>query len=400
MADEALVLSAVVVDRFSNPIKDMQKQLRALTAENARSHAQGVQLAKGHAASFMKLRESATKTADTFRREFTPVFKDFAETATGLRFSLTGIGGAAAAAVSGASAMAFSFAGTARSLRDLSQSTGMSVNDLRVFEQIGPRIGSSVEAMDGGLQSLNAHMERLKRNGFAELADMTGSMFPDVKNQVAQLAGLPRPEQFERLLDIAERIKHPGRGGGEANERRFLQFFGLPPELAEYSGKIRDVVAQIRQNLKPLSADQIMMGVEASVAWSNLQLRMKGFSDFIGATFAPALTRAIDGISALESGAAARFSKLVADPSISRSWDDLTARVGADLKSIIGSPADFAGLDTTFKNAVTGLDSVVKTLDSLTTDRHLDWAKLFSLPVMQEQIDKLRDGAKAIEAIY
>jgi len=400
MADEALVLSAVVVDRFSNPIKDMQKQLRALTAENARSHAQGVQLAKGHADSFMKLRESATKTADTFRREFTPVFKDFAETATGLRFSLTGIGGAAAAAVSGASAMAFSFAGTARSLRDLSQSTGMSVNDLRVFEQIGPRIGSSVEAMDGGLQSLNAHMERLKRNGFAELADMTGSMFPDVKNQVAQLAGLPRPEQFERLLDIAERIKHPGRGGGEANERRFLQFFGLPPELAEYSGKIRDVVAQIRQNLKPLSADQIMMGVEASVAWSNLQLRMKGFSDFIGATFAPALTRAIDGISALESGAAARFSKLVADPSISRSWDDLTARVGADLKSIIGSPADFAGLDTTFKNAVTGLDSVVKTLDSLTTDRHLDWAKLFSLPVMQEQIDKLRDGAKAIEAIY
>ncbi len=162
MADDVLSLSAVVVDRFSQPIKNMQTQLRALTAENAKSHAQGMQLAKGHADSFTKLRESATKTADTFRREFTPVFKEFAETATGLRFSLTGIGGAAAAAVSGASAMAFSFAGTARALRDLSQSTGMSANDLRVFEQIGPRIGSSVEAMDSGFQSLNAHLERLQ----------------------------------------------------------------------------------------------------------------------------------------------------------------------------------------------------------------------------------------------
>jgi hypothetical protein len=401
LADEALVLVAQVYDQFSAPIRRMQTQLRALTAENAKSHAQGMQLAKGHADSFTKLRESATKTADTFRREFTPVFKEFAETATGLRFSLTGIGGAAAAAVGGASAMAFSFAGTARSLRDLSQSTGMSVNDLRVFEQIGPRIGSSVEAMDGGFQSLNAHMERLRRNPTAEIADMAATMFPNVRNQVAQLAGLSRPEQFERLLDIAQRIKEtPGRGGGEPNERRFLQFFGLPPELAEYSGKIRDVVAQIRQNLKPLSADQIMMGLEASVAWSNMQLRMKGFSDYVGATFAPVLTRAMDGIAAefttLESTATGWFAKLTADPSVARSWHDLSTRVGSDIKSIISSLSSFddtatrprvlplsvapqwVGFGQDIKNLITDADNVVRIVDDLNAKK-INWAEILNL---------------------
>jgi hypothetical protein len=92
MADEALTLSAIVVDQFSQPIRRMQTQLRALTAENAKSHSQGVQLAKGHADSLVRRRENITKTSETFRREFTPVFKEFAETATGLRFSLTGIG--------------------------------------------------------------------------------------------------------------------------------------------------------------------------------------------------------------------------------------------------------------------------------------------------------------------
>jgi hypothetical protein len=379
----------------------MQRSLQRLTQENTRSHVQGTALAKSHGESFTRLRESVSKTSEVFRREFAPVFKSVAEEATGLRFSLTGIGGAAAAAVGGASAMAFSFAGTARSLRDLSQSTGMSVNDLRVFEQIGPRIGSSVEAMDGGLQSLNAHMERLKRNGFAELASMTGSMFPDVKAEVAKLAGLSRPEQFERLLDIAERIKqNPGRGGGEANERQFLQFFGLPPELAEYSGKIRDVVAQIRQNLKPLSADQIMMGLEASVAWSNLQLRMKGFSDYVGATFAPVLKRAMDGIGAefatLESGATGWIDKIKADPAIARSWDDISTRVGADIKSLIDGlstfddtatrprvlPAPLApgwvGVGQDIKNLIGDADQMVRLVDALNAKK-VDWSLVFDL---------------------
>jgi hypothetical protein len=418
MPDDSLQLVAQVVDQFSAPIRDMQRQLRALTDANKKSHVEGAGLVRAHGEQFKKLRENITQTSEVLRREFAPVFKDIASEATGLRFALTGIGGAAAAAVGGAASMAFSFSNTARSLRDLSQSTGMSVNDLRVFEQIGPRIGSSVEAMDGGFQSLNAHIERLRRNPTAEIADMAASMFPDVRNQVAKLAGRDRPEQFERILDIAQKIKeNPGRGGGEPNERRFLQFFGLPPELAEYSGKIRDVVAQIRQNLKPLSADQIMMGLEASVAWSNMQLRMKGFSDYVGATFAPVLTRAMDGIAAefttLESGATGWLDKIKADPGVARDWDDLSRRVGDDIKSMIGSLGNFDDMSTRprvllpgmapqwqsfgadIKSLITDADNVAKIVDDLNAKK-INWTEVLNLADLTDRIASFKAATQPI----
>jgi muramidase (phage lysozyme) len=418
LADETLVLAAQVYDQFSAPIRSMQAQLRQLAAENAKSHTQGVALAKAHGESFTRLRESVSKTSEVFRREFAPMLKDIASEATGLRFALTGIGGAAAAAVGGAASMAFSFAGTARSLRDLSQSTGMSVNDLRVLEQIGPRIGSSVEAMDGGFQSLNAHMERLRRFPSAEIADMQKTMFPAVASQVAGLANLPRPVQFERILDIVERIKqNPGRGGGEPQARNVLRYFGLPEQLAEYSDRVRDVVAQIRQNLKPLSADQIMMGLEASVAWSNLQLRMKGFSDYIGATFAPVLTRAMDGIAAefttLESSATGWLDKIKADPSVARDWDDLSKRVGNDIKSLIGSLGNFddmsarprvlplsvapqwVGFGQDLKNLITDADNVAKIVDDLNAKK-VNWTEVLNLADLTDRIASFKAATQPI----
>jgi hypothetical protein len=42
MADEALVLSAQVTDHFSQPIRDMQRSLRALTDANKAAHVEGV----------------------------------------------------------------------------------------------------------------------------------------------------------------------------------------------------------------------------------------------------------------------------------------------------------------------------------------------------------------------
>ena len=67
---------------------------------------------------------------------------------------------------------------------------------------------------------------------------MAASMFPEVRSKVAQLANLPREKQFEGILAIGEQIKNnPGRGGGVANEKRFLEFFGLPPNFADYASR-------------------------------------------------------------------------------------------------------------------------------------------------------------------
>ena len=79
MADEALSLEAIVLDRFSAPIRDMSRQLRQLTDANRRSAVEGTGLAKAHGESFTRLRESVSKTSEVFRREFAPMLKGVAE---------------------------------------------------------------------------------------------------------------------------------------------------------------------------------------------------------------------------------------------------------------------------------------------------------------------------------
>jgi hypothetical protein len=66
LADEALTLSAIALDRFSQPILAMRRQIQQLSADNRRSHIDGAGLAKAHGAEFTRLRESVTKTADVF----------------------------------------------------------------------------------------------------------------------------------------------------------------------------------------------------------------------------------------------------------------------------------------------------------------------------------------------
>jgi len=50
------------------------------------------------------------------------------------------------------------------SFSDLSKEVGLSVQQLRVWEALAERVGSSAEAMDSGLQGFAASLEQLRRN--------------------------------------------------------------------------------------------------------------------------------------------------------------------------------------------------------------------------------------------
>jgi hypothetical protein len=360
LPDEALVLVAQVYDGFSEPIKNMQRSLRQLTDANQRSHIQGAAVSKIHAESFTKLRESVGKSAEVFRRDFLPAIEKISTEALGLKLVLGGVGAAAAAAVSGASAMAFSFGGTAHRLRDLSRSTGLAFNELRGLESLAPRIGTSVEALDSGFVGLNEHMERLRRNGPAELANMAGASFmPALRNQVAQLANLPRERQFEGILAIGEQIKNqPGRGGGIANEKRFLEFFGLPANFADYSKRqIAEFYANYRRAHRDFTDAEQQAGLAADQAWADLREKMASFSDYVGAHWAPTVTAAMSGVGALftslSSGGVSCFSKLRDDVLAGKGVPDAVREIrvalekdgpliGAALEKILPDEQQFA----------------------------------------------------------
>jgi hypothetical protein len=219
----------------------------------------------------------------------------------------------------------------------------------------------SVEALDSGFVGLNEHMERLRRFPTAEIANMAGASFmPALRNQVAQLANLPREKQFEGLLSIGDQIKNnPGRGGGVASEKRFLEFFGLPTNFADYSKRqIAEFYANYRRAHRDFTDAEQQAGLAADQAWADLREKMASFSDYVGAHWAPTVTAAMSGVgalfTALSSDGVSFFSKLRDDAMSAKGVPDAVASIrialerdgpliGAALEKILPDEQQFAG---------------------------------------------------------
>jgi hypothetical protein len=291
LPDESLVLAAQVVDQFSVPIQNMQRQLRLLVENNAKAHTQGAGLAKIHTEAYSKLLVSVRQTARTLQGEFAPIVEKLGFSASAAGVGFAGMTAGILGVIGAGAGLGMLFQGTAHNLRDMSRATGLTINDLRVFEALGPRIGISAETMGAGLQSLAGHMDTLRRRPVAEISKMAAAgIYPDIQRQVAAIANLSRPDQFERLMTIGRGIQ-----GGASYKRRFWAFFGLPENMANYTDtEMKTFIAQIKGNLRPLTEAQIMAGFTADIAWKGLLERLRSLKDTIGATVVPALNRAYD----------------------------------------------------------------------------------------------------------
>ena len=294
MSDEVLSLSAVVLDRYSQPIRDLARQLRTLADQNAKTHTAGASMAKIHTESFTKLFESVHKTSEGFRREFLPVIEKLSTEALGLKLVLGGVTAAAAAAAAGAAAMAFNFAGGSQSIYDLAESTKVSINWLRQFEALGPRLGVSTEKMAAAAQSYGAAMDRLQtHSGAFGVAAAQAGMGADVTAWIQTLHGT-REQMFDQILKEGEKIAPQGT----AYKKRFYDIFSLPPELANKTlQELEDYRNRVRGILKDMSPSDEAGGRAANTALLDLRLRVQGLSDAVGAQLAPALKAAADAMS-------------------------------------------------------------------------------------------------------
>jgi hypothetical protein len=315
MADEALVLAAQVVDQFSVPIQNMQRQLRMLVENNARAHTQGTTLVKTHTEAYGKLLVSVRQTARQLQGEFAPVVEKlgFAATSTGLAFG--GLTAGILGAIGAGAGLGMMFQNNAQNLTRLHTVTGLSIDALRTFEALGPKIGTSSEQMDAGLRSLTDRMDQMRRFPQAAAAGMQASGFmPDLRKGILALKDLKPEQQLQGLLDIAERIrKTPGAHGGIRHEKEFLAFMGLPENFADYPGRIRELVAKTQQEVGHMTDAQIAAGNSAAEAWQGLQTRIGSISALIGSTFIPALNNAYDAAAKLPATAGDFFTKLNAD---------------------------------------------------------------------------------------
>ena len=248
MSDELLALSAVVLDKFSQPILDLQRKLRQLSAENAKQHTTGASLVKSHSEGYAKFSEQIHKTTEIFRREFSPVLRDVAEQASGLRFAFTGAAGAAAAVVGAAAKMSFNFANSSFELERLGRITGWTTDQLRQFEQLGPRIGTTTAAMAEGAKNVASIFQTMNK-GQVGLTFERSELFEKLKDPstvaaIERLRNLKPEQQIEGLEHIAEGIRSP------ADRRDFYKALGLPEEMASASAdELKKYSEEIKKNL-------------------------------------------------------------------------------------------------------------------------------------------------------
>jgi hypothetical protein len=286
--EEAMVLAARVVDQFSPTLKSLQRSLRSLSAETNAFHKGGIAQSKSHSESLLALRREVTAVGDHVKAGLTPAL-------AGLGIS----GLSAAAGIAAVTKSVVDFAGSARHLSFLSRQTGLTVNQLRVLEQLADRIGSSSEAMDQGLAGLSARMDKLSRNPLNVLRQTFEAMnvrpdpavITEWSRLIESLKNLPRGEQLGKILAEVDKIKH------QDLKRVFLEAFGLPQEFANKTGKeLQDSIDEIRKRLKPLTDDQIKAGIGFQESIENLKTSLTGLRDSIGADLAGSLKGVADEV--------------------------------------------------------------------------------------------------------
>jgi Phage tail lysozyme len=340
--DESLVLAANIVSNYGPVLKDMQRSLRALSAETTASHKLGVVQAKSHTESLYALRREVTAVADRVKVGLAPAM------------STLGLGSLSAAA--GVAALAKSladFAGSARHLTFLSKQTQLTIGQLRIWESEASRLETTAESLTGGFVTFNEQMEKMRRGGpfigvrreIEQLRSTLGVFRSgELENLVKGLQGLGREQQLEKVLKFLDRIDNISQ------RRKVLQAFGLDPALAnKASGEILKDIDDIHKRLGDLTPEQLKAGTEFQEAIENIKTSLTGLRDLVGANLAPDIKKVAEAIA---------------------EWAKVNQTSIADgLRQVVGAAGEF----------VTGVGAMKNALDAFREEKPIDWATLLNI---------------------
>jgi hypothetical protein len=145
-------MAAEIVDKWSGPLRAMNKSLRSLADAAKGTHQTTTAHVRDQAKAYGGLDRSVRDIADRTKNLLTPALA-----AAGV--SILSVGGAVAALVKATN----SFGETTKKLAFMSRETGFSIAKLRELDALASRVGTSPEAMRAGEQAFAHNMEQLRR---------------------------------------------------------------------------------------------------------------------------------------------------------------------------------------------------------------------------------------------
>jgi|GEM_PF-2742494 len=129
---DTLALAATVVDQFSRPLADLTRQLKAFSSLEQSTHQRGKRTVDDHWKGYRELALQSRATADDLKKFLTPAVEGL---------GLASI--ASLASIKGMSAAMKTFGEQSKTLEYLRTETGMTVDQLRLLENAGTRVGIS-----------------------------------------------------------------------------------------------------------------------------------------------------------------------------------------------------------------------------------------------------------------
>ena len=150
---ETLQLTAQVIDKFSAPIRDLQRSMRIMSEQGKAVHIEGSRYAKAHKDSFEALRKTARETSDHFKNVMNPAL-------VGLGLSAVTVGGSIAALTKSIKELGE----FGREMSFLTRETGLSTNELNTWVEAGARAGLSFGQITQDLKGANQEIAQFRQH--------------------------------------------------------------------------------------------------------------------------------------------------------------------------------------------------------------------------------------------
>ena len=272
-------LVAEVVDRFSGPMRDMQKSLRALSDSAKSTHQTNTAHVRDQAKAYAGLDQSVKQISDRTKSMLVPALA-----AAGV--SILSVGAAVAAIVKATQ----SFGEATKKLSFMSRETGLTIAKLRELDELAKRVGTTPEAMRAGEQAFASNMEQLRRWRGAS-AEFFTSQHDLAVRALGDTLRMSRGNEdaFDSIEKFLEKVP-------DMQQRmNLLKAVGLPEELGRLTGPaLRQAMHDIADDLGRLPANATAMGVALGVAMDRLGTTLSGTRDMIGASLAGPFAEATD----------------------------------------------------------------------------------------------------------
>lgn len=270
MADEQLRLVAEVIDKFSGPLRDLDKLLKRTQTEQARQTREQREGAQG-------LRRDNEQLSRSLNELVRPALGAVGLTSLSAVGAMTALGKAM-----------FGFADSARSLRLLSQETGISIQNLRTLNAVAKTVNVAPEEMLKSVQKFTEQFELMKLQAGGLYTVLAGHY--ETRELADSLRKINDPmEAMVKLVDGLKKLDiKPVLRGLIAEEA------GIPRALLQITGTMDAETRKWSAMIEKMSKDGVDNAEKFEQAWQGTTQSFENLRNAIGADLLPVITSAMD----------------------------------------------------------------------------------------------------------